>query len=101
MNRHMIALILTGTGVAVAVFSCIAAVIAREILARLHFATPVTSLAAPLIGLGLCVQSGVGLTAATVLLVTAILMLSGPALSAAVGRVAGERAGLLPPKEPQ
>jgi multicomponent Na+:H+ antiporter subunit G len=70
-------------------------------LPRLHFITPVTSIGAPLIGLGLCLQSGLGLTTASIVLAVILLMASGPVLTAAIGRVAGQLDGELPAEEPQ
>ena len=101
MTRHVVALVLASLGVAVIVASCLAAVVAADTLPRLHFATPVTSLGTPLVSVGLCVESGLGLTAATIIAIAVIVMVSGPVLSAAVGRVAGQLEGQLPPDEPQ
>jgi multicomponent Na+:H+ antiporter subunit G len=98
---HTTALVFTWAGVVVVVVSCIGAMIARDTLPRLHLSAPVTSIGAPLIGLGLCLQAGLGLTTASVILATVLVILAGPPLSAAVARVAGQREGILPPEEPE
>jgi multicomponent Na+:H+ antiporter subunit G len=98
---HTAAMVCTWAGVVIVVLSCIGAMIARDTLPRLHLSAPITSIGAPLIGLGLCLQAGLGLTTASVILATVLVILVGPPLSAAVGRVAGQREGMLPPDEPQ
>ena len=84
----MIAQVLLAAGTVVVVGSALATLLSRDFYRRLHFLTPVTSIGGPLIGLALAVENGWGLTTAIVLLTVALLGVSGPVLTAAVGRVA-------------
>jgi len=74
-------------GVLVVVAAAIAALRPRKPLARLHFLTVVTSLGAPLVGLGVIIANGWSLTTAGVALITVLLVATGPVLSAASGRL--------------
>ena len=60
---------------------------ARAPVARLHFLTPVTSIAGPLVGLAWVVGQGVGLTGGLVLLTVGLLAVTGAPLGAAIARV--------------
>jgi multicomponent Na+:H+ antiporter subunit G len=84
---------LVGAGVAVVVAAALTMLLrARTTLARLHFLAPVTSVGAVLIGAGLAVANGWGLTTATVLLTVMLLAVTGPVLGAAMARLAGQHA---------
>lgn len=99
---HDIALALVALGTGVTVAACISAVAMRSsVFDRMHFLTPVTSLGAPLVAVGLCVEQGWGLTAASYLLAAGLLFLSGPFLEAAMGRVLGQIEGRVPPSSPE
>ncbi|GAA3440541.1 monovalent cation/H(+) antiporter subunit G [Kutzneria kofuensis] len=91
----MIAWVLLAAGSLVVVASSIGAVLARDFYRRLHWLTPVTSIGGPLIGIALAVANGWGLTTAIVLLTVAVLGISGPVLTAAVGRVGAQRDGIV------
>jgi hypothetical protein len=102
VTGHDAALVLVGLGAALTVACCAGAALARTgPLGRLHFVTPITSLGCPLVAVGLTVEQGWGLTAASYLLVSAMLFFSGPVLTAAVGRLLGQEAGLVPPSDPE
>jgi multisubunit Na+/H+ antiporter MnhG subunit len=83
--------VLIWLGVLVVVASAAAAVVLPSAHPRLHALAPVTSLAGPLVGAGLAVLNGLSLTTAAVLLIVALLAVTGPAVSAAVARLAHER----------
>jgi multicomponent Na+:H+ antiporter subunit G len=87
----LVGAVLIWLGVLVVVVSAAAALVLRPVHPRLHALTPVTSLAGPLIGAGLAVVNGLSLTTATVLLIVGLLAVTGPALTAAMARLAGER----------
>jgi multisubunit Na+/H+ antiporter MnhG subunit len=91
----VIAWVLLAAGSLVVVASSIAAVLVRDFYRRLHWLTPVTSIGGPLIGLALAVTNGWSLTTAVVLLTVALLGITGPVLTAAVGRVAAQRDGIV------
>jgi multicomponent Na+:H+ antiporter subunit G len=94
--------VLLFAGVGVVVLSSLSAVWLRGVFVRLHFLTPVTSVGGPLIGLGLAVENGWGITTGIVLLVVALLALTGPVVEVATGRVMAQREGLVSPlEEPQ
>lgn len=83
------ALVVAGTAVIVA--SCCAALAVRDFYHRLHFSAPITSLGVPLVGIGVSIANGAGLTTASVLLPAGILFLTGPALSGAIARMGLEQ----------
>lgn len=88
--------LLAGAGVLVCVVSACGALVPADIVDRLHFLTPVTSLGTPLIGLGLAVHTGWHLATATILLIVAATAATGPVLAAATARIAAEQRGLIP-----
>jgi multicomponent Na+:H+ antiporter subunit G len=92
---------LLGVATLVVVLSAVGLVAAPSALSRLHFIAPVTSLAAPLVGVAYLVDQGPGLAAGVVLVVVGLLALTGPPLGAAIGRLAAAEQGLLPPESPQ
>jgi multicomponent Na+:H+ antiporter subunit G len=99
--HQLVALVLLGLAAVVVVLSAVGLVGAPSPLARLHFIAPVTSVAAPLVGLAYVVDQGVGLAAGLVLLIVGLLALTGPPLSAAIGRLAAAELDLLPAESPQ
>jgi multicomponent Na+:H+ antiporter subunit G len=85
---HEIALSFVGLGVAVVIASVVGAlVVGADSFNRLHFVTPITSVAGPLIAVGLCIQTGWGITAGTIILVVGLLFVAGPVTAAATGRL--------------
>jgi multicomponent Na+:H+ antiporter subunit G len=100
--RHAIALALVSLGTAVIVASAVgAAAIGRDAFNRLHFITPVTSLGAPLVAVGLSVQEGPGYTTAEILFIALLLFVAGPALESATARTEAQRRGLVKEEQPQ
>jgi multicomponent Na+:H+ antiporter subunit G len=87
----VVAAVLIWVGVGVAVLSAMAALRLPPINPRLHALAPITSLAGPLVGVGLAVANGWSLTTATVLLIVVLLAVTGPVLVAATARLAAER----------
>ena len=87
----VVAGVLIWLGVLVVVLSAAAALVLRPVHPRLHALAPVTSLAGPLIGVGLAIVNGLSLTTATILLIVVLLAITGPALTAAMARLAAER----------
>jgi multicomponent Na+:H+ antiporter subunit G len=82
-----VAAVLLAAGVAVAVGSTIGALIARDLRVRLHFLTPVTSLAGPLVGAAVVVEAGLSSSAVQALLLVVLLAVTGPVLTVATGRL--------------
>jgi len=93
--------VLLFAGVAVAVLSCLGALVVDDFYTRLHFITPVTSLAAPLIGLSLAIDNGLGLTTAMIVFIVFLLGITGPQLEAVTGRAAAQREGIIPKESPE
>jgi multisubunit Na+/H+ antiporter MnhG subunit len=89
----VIAWVLLAAGSLVVVASSLGAVLVRDFYRRLHWLTPVTSIGGPLIGLSLAVANGWSLTTAVVILTVVLLGVTGPVLTAAVGRTAAQRDG--------
>jgi multicomponent Na+:H+ antiporter subunit G len=99
---HEIALSFVGLGVAVVVASVVGALImGTDSFNRLHFVTPITSVAGPLVAVGLCIQTGWGITAGTIVLVVGLLFVAGPITAAATGRLMAEASGEVDSELPQ
>jgi multisubunit Na+/H+ antiporter MnhG subunit len=90
-----------GLGVAVVVVTALAALRVHRPQDRLHFLTPLTSLGAPLVGLGLALEDGWTLTTAQIVLTTVLIMITGPVLSSAAVRVALQREGTVSRGSPE
>jgi multicomponent Na+:H+ antiporter subunit G len=99
--RQVVVDVLLGAGTVLAVLASLAALRSRSVYRRLHYLTVVTSAATPLIGLGLVVADGLGLTAASVLLIVVLLAVTGPVLGAATGRLNARQDGILTSEEPE
>jgi multicomponent Na+:H+ antiporter subunit G len=91
--------VLLWAGVAVVVSSVLSAVWLRGTFVRLHYLAPVTAVGGPLIGLALAIENGWGLTTGLVLLVVALLAISGPVVEVATARALVEQQGLPPAEE--
>jgi multisubunit Na+/H+ antiporter MnhG subunit len=98
---HDAAVALVVAGTAVIVLSSVGALLARNVYHRLHFTTPITSLGGPLIGIGLAVQNGLGLTTASILFPTFLLVFASPILSAAIARAIAQREGRINSEAPE
>ncbi|GIJ27202.1 hypothetical protein Vqi01_23640 [Micromonospora qiuiae] len=96
-----LAAILVTAGVLVCVASVLGILLPRNVLRRIHFLTPVTSVGAPLVGVGLAVDSGWHLPTALILFTTLVLVVTGPVLAAATGRVAAQWQKLVPAESPE
>ncbi|MCR6482029.1 monovalent cation/H(+) antiporter subunit G [Amycolatopsis sp. OK19-0408] len=91
----MIAHVLVFAGVAVVVLSAVTMLRARTLLNRLHLLAPVTTLGAPLVGIGLALANGWNLGSAAILLTVVLLAATGPVLQSGLGRVEAERQGVI------
>ena len=78
-----------------------ALVVGTDSFNRLHFVTPITSVAGPLIAVGLCIQTGWGITAGTIILVVGLLFVAGPVTAAATGRLMAQARGEVDSEAPQ
>lgn len=97
---HEVAIGFVTAGVVVAVLASIGALVSgTNQFNRLHFVTPITSLAAPLVAVGLGIENGWGLTTGEILLVVGMLFFSAPMMGAATGRLMAERAGKIDSKD--
>jgi multicomponent Na+:H+ antiporter subunit G len=86
--RHDLALLFVTSGVIVTVLAAFGAVAAgRDHYLLAHYVTPITSVAGPLVGIGLTVENGWGITSGQILLVVGLLAVSGPVAGAATGRL--------------
>lgn len=90
---HLATVVLVGAGTVVVVAASLAALIARGPYGRLHLVGVVTAFGGPLIAIGLVVDNGAGLTAASILLPAGLLFFTGPILAAAISRLAAQRDG--------
>lgn len=81
--------------------STLGAVVMRTTFGKLHFITPVTSVAGPLFCAALVVDSTWGINTGLEILATGLVAISGPILEAAIGRVAAQRMRVIEPEGPQ
>jgi multicomponent Na+:H+ antiporter subunit G len=82
---------IAAVGCAVAVLDTLAMLLVRSVPDRLHFLSPGTSIAGPLVGAGLIVHDGLSLTSGQIALVVIVLAATGPAITAAFARTWAER----------
>ncbi|MFI6452721.1 monovalent cation/H(+) antiporter subunit G [Streptosporangium amethystogenes] len=90
--------VLVVAGTAIAVASSLGALLPRRPLSRVHFLSPVTSVAAPLVGVGLALDAGWEPASATILFTVLVVTVTGPVLAAATARAYAERRGLVTPE---
>lgn len=93
--------VLVGAGVLVVVLASAAALRSKSVFRRLHYLTVLTSVAAPLIGVGAIVADGFGLAGASVLAIVVLLAATGPVLGAATGRLNARRDGIVDGRTPE
>lgn len=98
---HVAAVTCFGLGVLVVVLAAVGSLRVSRAEDRLHFVTPATSAAAPLVGLGLGLQNGWSLTTAQIVLTCILLMITGPVLTSAALKVAAEREGTVSRESPE
>lgn len=98
---HILAVACYAAGVLITVFASVGMLLLSGVLDRLHMVTLTTTLGVPLVGLGLALQNGWSMTTATIVLICVLLTASGPVLTAAAGRVAAQRAGLIGNESPK
>jgi multicomponent Na+:H+ antiporter subunit G len=101
MTRLVIADALLAAALVVTVLSALGALMLRTTFGRLHFLTPVTTVAGPLFGAALVVHTGWGITAGLQILIVGLLAVSGPILEMTIGRVEAQQRGVLTPESPQ
>jgi multisubunit Na+/H+ antiporter MnhG subunit len=100
--RAVVAAGFVWAGALLAVLCALAALISRQdVFLRLHLVSPVSALAVPLVALGLAVDADGGFQIAEMGVVAVLSAVSGPALVSATGRLAAQRAGLVPPVSPE
>jgi multicomponent Na+:H+ antiporter subunit G len=87
--------ILVFAGVAVVLVSAAGMLRARDLLTRLHLLSPVTTLGAPLIGIGLVLVNGVHLGSGAIVVTVVLLAVTGPILQAANARLEARRRGAI------
>jgi multicomponent Na+:H+ antiporter subunit G len=91
----VLAHVLVFAGTAVVVVAAVTMLRAHTLLDRLHLLAPVTTLGAPLVGIGLALANGWNLRSGAILLTVALLAVSGPVLQSATGRIQAQRQGVL------
>ena len=92
----VVVLVLLGLSALTVVVSAVGLVRAPDVVARLHFLTPVTSIAAPLLAVAYLVDRGISLDSGLVLVIVGLLALTGPPLGSAIARVTAEEEELIP-----
>ena len=97
--RDVVIYVLASLGTFIIVLSGAGAMIVRGPLARLHFLSPITSLAGPLLGVALVLQQGWGIASGLILLTIGLLAVSSPVLESATARLIGLEQGILPERD--
>lgn len=87
-------------GVAAMVCCALAALRVSAVVDRLHLLSVTTSLGAPLIGLGLALHEGIAEASAMVALITIVVLVSAPVMSAATARLTAQHAGVVDADSP-
>lgn len=93
--------VLAVAGVAVCVVAAAGALAPRDVLDRLHFLSPVTSIGVPLVGAGVAVDTGWRVTSLLIVVTVVVVAVSGPVMAAATGRAEAERRGLVRAESPE
>jgi multisubunit Na+/H+ antiporter MnhG subunit len=93
--------VLLGIAALVVVLSAVGVLAARDTLPRMHFISPVTSVAAPLTAVAYVVDQGVGLAGGLVVAIAVLLAVTGPPLGAAIARLSAAEHGLVPSERSQ
>jgi multicomponent Na+:H+ antiporter subunit G len=102
MTAHAVALAFVTAGTVVAVAAAVGALVSgRDRYLQLHYVTPVTSLAGPLIGIGLSIENGWGLMSGEILLIVVLLFVSGPIAASATGRLFAQSDGTVDSESPE
>jgi multicomponent Na+:H+ antiporter subunit G len=91
----LVAQVLVFAGVAVVLASAAGMLRARTLLTRLHLLSPVTTIGAPLVGVGLALANGWNLGSGAILLTVVLLAVTGPVLQSATGRAQARREGAI------
>jgi multicomponent Na+:H+ antiporter subunit G len=99
MNKQLLVEVLASLATFIIVLSAAGALIVRTPMARLHFLSPVTSLAGPLLGIALVLQQGWGIASGLVVLTIGLLAVSSPVLESATARLIGLEQGVLPEQD--
>ena len=95
--RHDVALALVALATALCVATALAASLTgRRLYDRAHLLSPVTSLAAPMLGIGLAIQDGANLTSAQILFICALVAGLGPIFTVVTARLVAENEGRVP-----
>lgn len=92
----VVVLVLLGLSALTVVLSAAGLARAPDVVARLHFLTPVTSIAAPLVAVAYLVDRGVNLDSGLVVVIVGLLALTGPPLGSAIARATAEEQEMLP-----
>lgn len=98
--QHAASVALVTAGTVVIVAAALGAFFAPDTFARLHFATPITSLGGPLVAIGLAVENGPNLVTASILFPMFLLFVSSPVMTSAIAKMAAQRRGLIDSEEP-
>jgi multisubunit Na+/H+ antiporter MnhG subunit len=99
--RHVLVDVLLATSLLVVVLSVLGLLVMRTTLAKVHYVTPVTSVAAPLFGVALAIDTGWSIPAGLDLLIVGLVAVSGPVLGMAIGRAEAQHQGIIATEAPQ
>jgi multisubunit Na+/H+ antiporter MnhG subunit len=99
--RSIVLVVLLGLAALVVGLSAVGVLAARDTLPRMHFISPVTSVAAPLTAAAYVVDQGFGLAGALAFAIAVLLAVTGPPLGAAIARLSAEQQGLVSSERPQ
>jgi multicomponent Na+:H+ antiporter subunit G len=100
-GRTLAADVLLAVSLLIIVLAMVGAVTFRTTFGKLHFVTPVTTVGAPLFCAALVLDSTWSIATGLEILITALVMVSGPILEAAIGRAAAQQRQVLEPEGPQ
>lgn len=92
---HLAALVMVGIGCTVIALAAVgAATVGGDMFMRLHFLTPVTSLGAPVVCVGLCLESRQPWVIAELVVIAVMLFVAGPVLESSTARASAQVRGI-------
>jgi multicomponent Na+:H+ antiporter subunit G len=98
---HTVALVLVAIGCGVITLSALGAVtVGGDMFTRLHFLTPVTSLGAPVVCVGLCIESRQPWVVAEMIVIALMLFVAGPVLESSTARAYAQVRGVDEEEQP-
>jgi multicomponent Na+:H+ antiporter subunit G len=99
--RAVVVDVLLASSLLVVALSVFGVIVMRRTLAKVHYVTPITSVAGPLFGAALVVDTGWSITAGLDILIVGLVAASGPVLGMTIARVEAQQQEIIATEGPQ